>query len=151
MTRRPERILPPTYFLIAGAAMIVLHLFLPTATLLVWPWRAIGAPVVVAGIALAVIANEKFKEAGTTVKPFQISSALVTDGPFAYSRNPMYLGMLVVLLGLALLLGTVSPLVVMPPFFWLLQERFVLPEEGMLEIQFGEEWLDYKRRVRRWL
>lgn len=151
MTEHPQRVLPPTYFLIAGAVMIALHLLLPVATLIVWPWRLIGVPLIVAGVALAVSADQKFKEAGTPVKPFEMSNALVTDGPFRYSRHPMYLGMLIVLLGLFLLLGTAAPLVVIPAFFWLIHTHFVLPEEGMLEIQFGDQWLDYKRRVRRWL
>jgi len=150
-TNPPSRILPPTYFLIAGAVMIALHLLLPIERLFGWPWRLLGAPLVVAGVALAVLADQEFKKARTPVKPFELSTALITVGPFRYSRNPMYLGMLIVLVGLFLSLGTLTPLLVVPVFFWLIETHFVEPEEKMLEIQFGDAYLDYKRQVRRWL
>lgn len=150
-TTEPRRVLPPTYFLVAGAVMIALHLSLPIERLLDWPWRLLGAPLVVAGVALAVLADREFKKARTPVRPFELSTTLVTVGPYRYSRNPMYLGMLVVLLGLFLLLGTLTPVLVIPVFFWLIETHFVQPEEKMLEIQFGDAYLDYKRQVRRWL
>lgn len=150
-TTPPARILPPTYFLIAGAVMIALHLFLPIERLFGWPWRLLGAPLVCAGVALAVLADQEFKKARTPVKPFELSTALITVGPFRYTRNPMYLGMLMVLIGLFLLLGTLAPLIVIPAFFWLIETHFVEPEEKMLEIQFGDAYLEYKRQVRRWL
>ena len=85
------------------------------------------------------------------MRPFQPSSALVEAGPFSFSCNPMYLGMLLALAGLWLLLGSVSPLAVVPALFWLLHARFVLPEEAHLERHFGARYHDYRRRVRRWL
>lgn len=143
--------MPPTYFLIAGAAMIALHLLLPIERVLAWPWRLIGAPMVFAGVALSLLADQELKKARTPIKPFELSTALVTVGPFGYTRNPMYLGMVIVLAGLFLLLGTLTPLLVIPVFFWLIRAHFVEPEEQMLEIQFGDAYLDYKRQVRRWL
>jgi protein-S-isoprenylcysteine O-methyltransferase Ste14 len=146
-----KRVLPPTYFLIAGLAMLALHLLAPVALLVPWPWSLLGLVPIVAGAALNLVADRRFKRAGTTIKPFETSSALVTDGPFRYSRNPMYLGMLAMLAGLWLLIGTLGPLVVLPIFFWVIRQRFVLPEEDAMAQQFGSAWEDYQRKVRRWL
>ena len=148
--RRPWDI-PPLWFAVALAAMLALHLALPLARLVFWPWRLAGFVPVVGGLALAVAGERCFARAGTAVRPFQPSTALVTAGPFRYTRNPMYLGLLLVLGGVWLLLGTLAPLVVLPMFFWLLHARFVLPEEGLMEHTFGAAYVDYRRRVRRWL
>jgi protein-S-isoprenylcysteine O-methyltransferase Ste14 len=84
-----KAVLPPVYFLGAIACMIGLHFLLPFSRWLAWPTSAFGIVVVVSGIALAIYADGQFKRSGTTVKPFEKSSALVTDGVFAHSRNPM--------------------------------------------------------------
>ncbi len=80
-----------------------------------------------------------------------LPSSLVVDGPFKYSRNPMYLGMVLALTGLALLLGTVTPWLVIPPFVWLMTVLFVRQEEQTMEKQFGSDYLAYKKKVRRWV
>ena len=85
------------------------------------------------------------------MRPFEPSTALVEDGPFRFSRNPMHLGMVLVLAGAFILLGSLSPLFVLPAFVWLLHTRFVVREEAHMERHFGDCYLDYKRRVRRWL
>jgi hypothetical protein len=92
-----------------------------------------------------------FKERGTTVKPFERSTALVTTGVFALSRNKMYLGMVLILLGVAVLLGTAAPFAVFGPFALWLDVRFIRTEERMLAETFGDDWLSYRSRVRRWL
>jgi protein-S-isoprenylcysteine O-methyltransferase Ste14 len=142
---------PPLYFFAACALMIALHFAAPIARIVPWPFSLAGIAPIVAGIALAVVAERRFKRAGTAVLPFAPSTALVEDGPFRFTRNPMYVGILLVLAGLFVLLGTLSPLLVIPPFFWLIRARFVVPEEAHMERHFGERYLDYKRRVRRWL
>jgi protein-S-isoprenylcysteine O-methyltransferase Ste14 len=131
--------------------MLALHLMVPLAVVVPWPWSLAGIAVMVAGGVLAVVAERRFKQAGTTVKPFDRSSALVTTGPFRYSRNPMYVGLLAMLAGLWLLLGTLTPLVVPPVFFGLIRQRFVMVEERALALQFGAAYEDYRGKVRRWL
>jgi protein-S-isoprenylcysteine O-methyltransferase Ste14 len=143
--------IPPLYFASAILAMVALHFVLPIARVIPWPWTLLGAGPVLAGIGLAIWAEHEFKRAGTAVRPFAPSSALVEDGPFRFTRNPMYLGMLLVLAGLFLLLGTLGPLLVPPILVWLLQRRFVVPEETHMERHFGARYEDYRRRVRRWL
>jgi protein-S-isoprenylcysteine O-methyltransferase Ste14 len=150
LDRKPWDI-PPAYLLGAGALMLILDQLLPLARLVPWPWTLWGVLPILAGIVLAVAAERRFRRAGTPVRPFELSSALVTDGPFRFTRNPMYLGMMLVLGGLALLLGTLAPLLVLPAFFALIHLRFVRLEEAFLELHFGDAYRAYKERVRRWL
>lgn len=91
MSRRP--LLPPTYFLFALVLMAALHFVAPLAQLIAWPWRLLGGLPILVGGALNVLCSRQFEQRGTTVKPFEESQALIVDGPFRYSRNPMYLGM----------------------------------------------------------
>ena len=92
-----------------------------------------------------------FRQKNTTIKPFEQSSYLVREGIFNYSRNPIYLGMLVVLIGLWIVLGSLSPGFIIPVFAVLIQEMFIKAEEQMLEAKFGEEYQEYKATVRRWI
>jgi protein-S-isoprenylcysteine O-methyltransferase Ste14 len=92
-----------------------------------------------------------FDRAGTTIKPFEESSALVTTGPFRVSRNPVYLGMVLGLLGVAVLAGSLSPFLVIPLFAVLIDRRFIQAEEAQLERTFGASYVAYKSQVRRWL
>jgi protein-S-isoprenylcysteine O-methyltransferase Ste14 len=115
------------------------------------PYTYVGVVPIIAGVVLAVVAKGRFDRAGTTVKPFEQSSAVVSEGPFRYSRNPIYLGMFIALFGLFVLLGTLSSIVVIPVFYGIIVTQFVRREERHMEEQFGDAYLDYKRRVRRWL
>jgi protein-S-isoprenylcysteine O-methyltransferase Ste14 len=143
--------LPPTYFTVALAAMAALHLLFPAGRWIAFPWRWLGLAPAGVGAVLNGVTSRQFDRRATTVKPFQRSEALLTDGAFRWSRNPMYLGMLLVLLGAGVLLGTAPPLVVPPLFVWAVTRRFIGPEERMLEERFGREFDEYRRRVRRWI
>ena len=142
---------PPVYFLASALLMLLLHLGLPGPRLVQWPWRWLGLLPVVAGGALAVAGERSFQRTGTAVLPFTEPSALVTTGPFAYTRNPMYLGLVLGLLGWAVLLGSLVPFVVVPAFSALIHFRFVLREEPFMAERFGREYDSYRERVRRWL
>ena len=148
---KPTRILPPVYFLAALVLMAGLHFVLPIAHILQPPYSYGGSLLIVMGIVVVVWAARLFQRAGTAIKPFERSSALVTDGPYNYSRNPMYLGMVLALTGMSIVLGTISPFVVVPVFAWLIQQRFIQHEEATLERTFGAAYTEYRRRVRRWL
>ncbi len=145
-----KRILPPVYLLLSLITMFLLHFLLPAGEIAPYPWNLLGIPPLLFGIALNLIADAAFKREQTTVKPFERSAALVVTGVFRMSRHPMYLGMVVILLGVAILLGTVTPLFVVVIFGVLMELVFVRTEEGMLEEQFGATWLDYKKKVRKW-
>lgn len=92
-----------------------------------------------------------FKKKKTTVKPFKKPTELIIIGPFKISRHPMYLGMVAVLLGVAILHGTLITLI-FPVIFIVLSEKLFIPyEESNLKEVFGENYINYKNRVRRWL
>jgi len=146
-----KNILPPTYLWISIGMMIALHFLLPLVIIVPWPWSLAGIIPLALGAVINILADQEFKEANTTVKPFKESSALITDGVFRISRNPMYLGFALILIGIAVLLGSLTPFVVIPVFALLMDQIFIRVEEQMLEEKFVLTWLDYKRRVRRWI
>ena len=150
MPNQQKRVLPPVYFLVAIVAMVALHLVMPVYHWLSWPWKAIGALPIVLGLLILLIADNQFKRHETTVKPFQSSATLVSDGVFRLSRNPMYLGMVLVLIGIGIGLASVTSLLVIPVFVWLLTVKFIVVEEQSLQRQFDQVYADYKARVRRW-
>ena len=146
-----RKVLPPAYFLCAIVLTVLLWYLVPVGCLSSLPLRLVGLLPIIAGVAMNLSADRAFKTHQTTVKPFEESTALVTRGAFSISRNPMYLGMVLILLGLATALGCASALAVVPPFALLLDRAFIAPEERMLEQKFGEHFRDYRRSVRRWV
>jgi protein-S-isoprenylcysteine O-methyltransferase Ste14 len=148
---RRDGALPPTYLLLGLLGIVVLHFTFPGPRLIGSPWRLIGVPAALLALWLTIRADALFKELGTEIKPFRRSSLVVDQGPFRFSRHPMYVGFLGILLGVAVLAGTLLPLLVVPAMFVLFTVRFVLPEERHMEEQFGEEYRSYRARVRRWL
>ncbi len=104
-----NRVLPPVYFLVALILMLCLHLLFPGPRLIDSPLCYSGALLVAAGIALVLWAAGLFRRADTTIKPFQEATTLVVSGPFRLTRHPMYAGMVGVLLGIGLFLGSASP------------------------------------------
>jgi protein-S-isoprenylcysteine O-methyltransferase Ste14 len=149
--RLRKKLLPPSYLFFSLLIMIGLHFVLPLLEVIHYPWSLSGLLPLLFGIVLNLIADQAFKRAGTTVKPFEESSALITGGVFHLSRHPMYLGMVLILLGVAMLMGTLTPFFVIPVFTLLIQNRFIAVEERMLEARFGADWVDYKARVRQWI
>jgi protein-S-isoprenylcysteine O-methyltransferase Ste14 len=106
-----------------------------------------------AGIAVSVAALLKFRQARTSVNPVDLSktSRLVSDGIFRITRNPMYLGLTLLLTGWAVWLGGASPWLVPPLFVIVITLVQIIPEEQMLGRMFGEQYLVYQRRVARWI
>ncbi|HEV3010414.1 MAG TPA: methyltransferase [Burkholderiales bacterium] len=115
------------------------------------PWNFIGLAPLGLGLALAMAAERQFVRAGTPVRPFTQSVVLVSDGLFRRSRNPMYLGLILALVGAALLLSSPLALLAAPAYGWWVQRRFIAREERLLEERFGDAYRAYCRRVRRWV
>jgi len=92
-----------------------------------------------------------FRRSGQNENPWKPTPRIVERGPFRVTRNPMYLQMVLVCVGVAIVLGNVWILALTPLCGWLLQRYAILPEEAYLERKFGDAYLAYKRRVRRWL
>src|SRR5262249_22700966 len=103
------------------------------------------------GLWLGAAALARFRRARTGVRPFSDATSLIVDGPYRFTRNPMYLGMLAMLAGGALVLGTATPWLGPPGFFALIDRRFIAREEVFMAERFGDEYRNFCRRVRRWL
>jgi protein-S-isoprenylcysteine O-methyltransferase Ste14 len=144
-------LVPPLYFLVALLLMGFFHRVTPWVQVLELPYRYGG--IVLMGLASCLIAWAAFLflRAGTSIRPFLPSTALVLEGPYKFTRNPMYLGMAGILLGAGVYMGSITPFIVIPAFMALISERFIVPEEAKLEAAFGGQYLEYKKRVRRWL
>jgi protein-S-isoprenylcysteine O-methyltransferase Ste14 len=146
-----RRMLPTTYLFIALIVMIVLHFVVPILILIPAPWNLFGAIPLLVGILLNLIADGALHKGGTTVKPFQESATLITDSVYGISRNPMYLGFVLVLIGVASLLRSLSPWIVIPIFIILVEAVFIIEEEKMLAEKFGQTWIEYRTKVRQWI
>jgi protein-S-isoprenylcysteine O-methyltransferase Ste14 len=145
------KILPPVWFLLSVITMIGLDRFFPVRELFNPSIKYIGILPIILGISIVLYCAYIFRQKGTTIKPFEESTSLLTDGLFRYSRNPIYSSMVVALLGIWLVLGSLTPLMVIPIFLWLIQEKFIKQEELMLEDKFGQEYKSYQNKVRRWI
>ena len=150
MNRLP-RVLPPMIAVVSIIAMIVLHVVVPIATVVPAPFSYGGAFLLATGATMIAWSRRAFQAAGTPIKPFSESTALIRHGLYRWSRNPMYVGAVLLLTGVAILLGSLAPLLVVVAFFAILQEGFVRQEERLLERTFGEPYRAYRRSVRRWL
>jgi protein-S-isoprenylcysteine O-methyltransferase Ste14 len=147
--RKP--LLPPVYLLAAVIGMVALHLILPIARIVPPPWSWGGGILLLGGGGAVLWTARLFRRAGTTLRPFEESTSLLREGPYRYTRNPIYLSMTIGLVGLAIFLGSLSPFAVVPLFVWIIDRRFIRVEERFLEKAFGAAYDDYRTRVRRWL
>lgn len=148
--------LPPLLVLLLAAALMVLMRGLtpvlsPELSL---QWRLLASlPLVLAGIGVALAGVLEFRRWRTTLSPMnpERASSLVRSGIYRYTRNPMYLGMLIVLVGCAVLLASPAALLILPAFIVYLNRFQILPEERQLARRFGAEYEILRREVRRWL
>lgn len=144
-------LIPPVYLAIAIALMTALHFLFPLVQPVTPPYSYAGALLGATGMLVTASAARAFRKADTPIVLFERPTALVTAGLYRFTRNPMYLGMVLMLLGVWLLLGSLSPLLVVAAFVWIIDRRFIIPEERVLEQTFAEEYRRYRANVRRWL
>lgn len=114
-----------------------------------WPW--VGGAMALAAIALAVWGSRTMKAAGTNVRPDQPTTAIVAAGPFARSRNPLYVGLITLFIGIGLLLRSPAFLVFVIPLVLVLRYGVIAREEIYLEGKFGDTYRVYRAHVRRWI
>ena len=143
--------LPPRLLKISLVAMTALHLFAPGGHWTALPGSLFGLVPIGLGVYLNWSASRRFKRLGTAILPDEDPSVLVTHGPFRISRHPMYLGMALGLFGFAVLLGSLTPLLVVPAFLLLLDRRYMAKEEALLEESFGDEYEAYRGKTARWV
>jgi protein-S-isoprenylcysteine O-methyltransferase Ste14 len=109
--------------------------------------------IVVIGLACAIPSFRLFAKHKTTISPFTPSetTALVTVGMYRYSRNPMYLGLVLLNIAATIFFGTWLGIIIVATFIFLLNLLQIIPEEEALLDIFGEEYIEYKKKVRRWI
>lgn len=143
--------IPPILVGLLIACCAVIRLFSDTPSILPMPIPYLGGIVIAAGLTLLVTAAGTFKKVETNIHTFKEPNRLVTDGPFRFSRNPMYLGFLLVLTGVAVLFNTLPGFIVIPVFFLAANNWYIPFEEARAVEAFGEEYEVYRKKVRRWI
>ncbi len=145
------KILPPTLWVITIAVMAGLRLILPGPSLIPAPFHWLGLVLMIIGLALALAGSRQFSRVGTTINTFDEPVHLVTDGLFRWSRNPMYLGFALGLMGLAVLLQTLAGFVLSILFIAVTDRWYIRFEEAALRRHFGAAYDHYTHQTRRWL
>jgi protein-S-isoprenylcysteine O-methyltransferase Ste14 len=145
------RIPPPLIYLAGFLAGLAIELIVPSAQPPGWLRIAAGVAGLGALVALDTSAMIRFARSRTTFNPARAATALVTAGPYRVTRNPMYLGMAAAYAGLAVATGVLWALAFLPAVVIAI-DRLVIPrEERHLAATFGEDYEQYRRRVRRWI
>jgi protein-S-isoprenylcysteine O-methyltransferase Ste14 len=148
---RPDvAIFPPVLFAASLAVGLMVHAFCP------YRWNApgmrwIGGAVAVLSLGAGLWGERTMKAEGTNVRPDRPALSLVERGPFAWSRNPLYLSVLGLFTGIGVALASPAFLAVVVPMALVLHYGVVSREEAYLEAKFGESYRSYKARVRRWI
>ena len=152
MLSKPIFMYPPVYVLVFIFAQWWLSLNYPMAVFGAAPWVFwLGVSLLFLAISVVVLINSQFKRAETSIIPYKDCDALITDGFFAYSRNPIYLMMALGLVGTGLMFSAWSAILIVVLFPIIIQWRFIHAEEMTVEKAFGECYRDYKASVRRWI
>lgn len=149
---KPGVIAPPP--VLYGGALAVgagLDWLIPLPLLAPGAGQAPGVVLILAGLALALRCVLLFRQAGTAVEPYKPSTAIVSSGPYRFSRNPIYVALTVVSVGIGLWANSAWMLGLLLPTLVIMRIAVIGPEERYLEAKFGAAYLDYKARVRRWL
>ena len=147
------KIPPPVYALSLGIMMWLLNQYFPVTHFIESPWNKVGLAIIVIALVLDSSSLFLFLKQRTTINPMKPSNTdeLVTAGLYKITRNPMYVGLLVILFGYAVWLGSLTPFLILPLFYWLITQFQIKPEERILEKKFGQEYLFYKSKAKRWL
>ena len=144
------KILPPHVALASLVLIIFLHYLIPTPFIL-RPYNDFGILFFIVGLIILFLSFGLFRKKETPILPGQKPTALIIEGPYRFTRNPMYLGVTTALFGIAIYLGDIlaflSPII----FFAFVSIRFIPREEKLMEKLFGKKYLDYKKKVRRWI
>ena len=145
--------LPPLIFLAFLVAATVLEAVVPLPLLAAHALARylVGAALGVCGIVLIAMGSSRFVAAGTNIPPNLPTTALVVDGIYGRTRNPLYLGTTLVYLGLSVAAGSLWAIVLAVPLLWVINVGVIAREESYLERKFGDAYRTYKRRVRRWV
>ena len=113
--------------------------------------RTLGPLLILGGFVVGLLGFREMRRAGTNVDPYEPATAVVTGGPYRFTRNPMYVGFTLMYVGISALANALLPILLLPAVQQLMRRGVIEREERYLERKFGEEYLQYKERVRRWI
>ena len=143
---------PPLFFLSALLLGVVIDDRLrPLPVFHIDKWRWLGVIALLLGIGLVAVGRRTMVRHGTNVNPTLPATAIVETGPFRFTRNPLYLGLTLIYIGLSLLLNTWWSLLLLVPVWLVMHFKVVRREEAYLQDKFGQTYLSYRQRVRRYL
>lgn len=141
---------PPFYFFFCIILVFVCYIVFPTYSFVKLPINLIGIIPIWYGLKVVTRASKLFEQKKTTFY-LDLSSELVMEGDFKYSRNPMYLGSLILITGLAFIVGNTIGMTSPALFFFTINYLVIPPEEKLMEKTFGDDYLNYKNKVRKWI
>jgi len=113
--------------------------------------RMLGWPLIVGGLAVGFLGSRQMRRAETNVSPYKPATAIVTEGPYRFTRNPLYLSMTLLYGGVSALANALPPVLLLPLVLRLMQRGVIEREESYLERKFGDVYLEYKVKVPRWI
>ncbi len=145
------KVMPPMIFYIFIMFSLILNFIFPIKRVIVYPYNFLGIIVILFGLVIDIWAWTLFRKRKTTLNPYKIPSKLEIGSIFKISRNPMYLGMDLVLWGVSIFLGSLITFIFPIIFILIINKLFIVLEEKSLEKRFGKKYLDYKKKVRRWI
>lgn len=142
---------PPVIYAVALAAGLLLNRryripFLPRPLT-----RTLGSSLVVGGLAVGALGSREMRRAETNLDPYKPTTAIVSDGPFRFTRNPLYLSMTLIYCGITALANALPAALLLPAVLYLMRRGVIEREEQYLERKFGDEYLQYKARTPRWI
>lgn len=146
-----NRFLPPSYLNILLVLAIVLHFVFPIKRIITSSFSFVGVLLIVLGVILNIWSGDTLRRSNTTIDFNGTPNRLVTDGPFRFSRNPIYLSGVTLSLGVAIVLGSMVIFIFTIALFVILNSFYIPFEENKLASEFGGSYDEYKRSVRRWI
>jgi len=145
------KFLPPHFLFLFTLLAIILHFTIPLKQIIYVPYNLLGIILIILGLIPAFWTKNHFEKKNTTILPHENPTSLSLEGPFRISRNPIYLGAVLTLFGVAILLGSIITFIFPLFMFFVLDFLFIPFEEENLERIFKNKYLDYKNKVRRWI
>ncbi|HDY7777565.1 methyltransferase family protein [Vibrio vulnificus] len=147
-----KKLLPPFLFLTFIIVMGFVRWGVGLPQLLDFPYNLSGIPIIGIGLILSILGKQLFNKLGTNIQTFDEPTVLVTSGIYKYTRNPMYLGLTIAMLGFSILMGgSLSSFLLAIAFFLITDRWYISYEEQMMYTKFGIEYEEYCRKVRRWI
>ena len=142
---------PPLIYVSALAIGLLANRIYPIGLLSRGLPRATGLPLVFGGLVIGLLGFREMRRAGTNVDPYHPTTAIVDAGPYQFTRNPLYVGMTLMYCGISALSNAFAPILLLPVVLAIMRRGVIEREERYLERKFGDEYLSYKERVRRWM